>query len=96
MDTCKHTRVETVKEPADSMHHKAIRCLDCSKVIKYIPKIANINLRKQYVLLVNALLSTSKTDFDKGYLTCLLDAERPDGIKPSPKQKIRLEAMRNK
>jgi hypothetical protein len=78
------------------MHHAAIYCSDCHKVVRYVPKIANLNLRKQYALLVNALLSTSKDDFDKGYLTALLDAERPDGIKPSPKQKIRIEAMRSK
>jgi hypothetical protein len=85
--SCSHQNTTKVLEPKDSMHWAAIVCDDCSKVVRYLPRVSNIGIRKNALALARELLVKTGSPFAKGYLTALLDAERPDGLKLSPKQR---------
>jgi hypothetical protein len=95
MDNCIHARTEKVSEPQDSMHHSAIVCLDCRKIIRYLPRISNLNKRRENAQKVERLLAIpTLSAINKGFLMALSLATGPDNrLKLSPKQQQALDQL---
>jgi hypothetical protein len=92
---CQHNNTIRVLEPTKSMHYASIRCADCDHLVRYIPRIENLNLRKRTLEQVQQLLVLVSSQYGKGYLQALLDGGRPDGLKLTPKQREMVQRFKN-